>query len=132
MLDTNIAKGEQARIIGQIQGCYKNTDSLLKPTINQVEFEKAIQEDKIPFFFDNVIKSYAADAISKAEKEADETEKQEIIKSSANELASLQPIQVVFDKMVKSIYVDVICLETNTFKDNAINRKLDRVGKPVK
>ena len=132
MLDTNIAKGEQARIIGQIQSVYKNTDSLLKPTINQVEFEKAIQEDKTAFFFDNVVKGFASEAIAKAEKEQDEDKKQEIIKSSAAQLASLQPIQVVFDKMVKSIYVDVICLETNTFKDNAINRKLDRVGKPVK
>jgi hypothetical protein len=132
MLNTTIAKGEQARIIGQIQGIYSNADSLLKPTMNQVEFEKAIQEDKILFYFSDVVKSFSADALSKIEKEEDVVKKQEILKSSSDQLASLQSVEVVFDKMVKSIYVDVICLDTNTFKDNAINRKLDRVGQLVK
>ena len=44
------SKNEQARIIGQIQGCYNNVSTLIRPAINQVEFEKAIQEDKIAFF----------------------------------------------------------------------------------
>lgn len=132
MLNTTIAKGEQARIIGQIQSVYSNASSLLKPTINQVEFEKAIQEDKTPFYFDHVIKGYATDALSRIEKEEDPSKKEEIAKSAADQFASLQPVEVVFNKVVKSIYVDVICLDTNTFKDNAINRKLDRVGQSVK
>lgn len=131
MLNTTIAKSEQARIIGQIQSVYSNASSLLKPTINQVEFEKAIKEDNTPFFFEDVIKGFTTKALSEIESEKDEVKKQELIKASVDEVASLRPVEVVFDKMVKSIYVDVICLETNTFKDNAINRKLDRVGKPV-
>lgn len=132
MLNTTIAKGEQARIIGQIQSVYSNAGSLLKPTINQVEFEKAIKEDNTAFFFEDVVKGFATKALSDIEKEEDEVKKQAILKASADQLASLRPVNVVFDKMVKSIYVDSICTETNTFKDNAINRKLDCVGKAAK
>ena len=132
MLNTQIAKTEQARIIGQIQGIYNNADSLLEPTINQVEFEKAIKEEKISFYFDDVIKGFAADAISKAEVEEDEAKKDELLKSSASQLASLQPVQVVFDNVIKSIYVDVIDVQTGFYKDNAINRKFNRVGRSVK
>lgn len=125
-------KHEQARIIGQIQGIYSNASSLLTPTINQVEFEKAIKEDNTSFYFDDVIKGYADKALNDISKEPDDKKKEEILKSSSNQLSSLEPVQVVFDKMTKSIFVDVIDLTTNCYKDNAINRKFDRVGKTAK
>lgn len=125
----NHAKNEQARIIGQIQGCYNNVSSLIRPTINQIEFEKAIKEDKITFFFDDVIKAYAADSLKKVEDESDSIKKGEILFEAKNQLSPLEKIDVVFDNMVKSMHVDVIDITTNTYKDNAINRKFERVGK---
>ena len=125
---SNHSKHEQARIIGQIQGCYNNTQTLLKPTINQIEFEKAIKEDKTLFFFDEVIKSYASETLRKAVAEEDSIKKSEILLESKRELSPLEKIDVVFDNMVKSIYVDVIDAATNTYKDNALNRKFERVG----
>lgn len=123
------AKLEQARIIGQIQKCYTNSDALLTPTVNQIEFEKAIQKDNTSFFFEEVIKGYAGEQIAAIEKEQDETAKQEILKKSNEDLSSLQKIHVVFDNVVKGIYVDVIDTITKSYKDNEINRLLDRVGK---
>ena len=122
------SKTNQARIIGQIQGCYKNTKTLLTPTINQIEFEKAVREDSTPFFFDEVIKGYATETLKKVERETDEIKKSEILTDSKTELSSLERVDVVFDNMTKSMYVDVIDTTTNTYKDNAINRKFDRVG----
>lgn len=131
MFDTHIAKSEQARIIGQIQGMYSNASSLVKPTMNQVEFEKAVREERIDFYFDNVVKGYASEAMSKIEKEEDDVKKSEILTESFNQLSCLSPVDVVFDKMIKSIYVDLIDVESKTYKDNSINRKFSRVGKPV-
>ena len=125
------SKSEQARIIGQIQGCYKNTSSLIRPTINQIEFEKAVREDKISFYFDDVIKAYATDSLKKAEGEADSLKKGEILTAAKTQLNSLEKIDVVFDNMVKSMYVDVIDTTNNTYLDNALNRKFDRVGEVV-
>ena len=125
------SKTNQARIIGQIQGCYKNTKTLLTPTINQIEFEKAVREDSTSFFFDEVIKGYATETLKKVEKETDEIKKSEILTDSKTELNSLERVDVVFDNMTKSMYVDVIDTTTNTYKDNAINRKFDRVGEVV-
>lgn len=124
----NHTKHEQARIIGQIQGCYNNTEILLKPTINQIEFEKAIKQDKIGFYFDDIIKSYASDILKQVEEETDSVKKSEILSDSKDALICLEKIDVVFDNMVKGIYVDVIDSTTNTYKDNAINRKFERVG----
>lgn len=121
-------KNEQARIIGQIQGCYNNVSSLIRPTINQIEFEKAVKEDKISFFFDDVIKAYATDTLKKVEEEADQIKKGEILIEAKNQLTSLEKINVVFDNVVKSMHVDVIDTETNTYKDNELNRIFDRVG----
>jgi hypothetical protein len=132
MLNTLIAKTEQARIIGQIQSVYTNAPDLLKSTMNQLEFEKAIQEDKTPIFFNDVVKGYASDALNRINKETDEVKRGEILKSSFNQLACLSPITVVFDRMTKSVYVDAIDLESGLYKDIAINRKLDRVGKSAK
>lgn len=126
------SKTEQARIIGQIQGCYNNASSLIRPTINQIEFEKAIKEDNTLFFFDDVIKAYAGVTLEKIEKETDEVKKSEILVESKGELSSLEKINVVFDNITKGLYVDVIDTETNTYKDNALNRKFDRVGLSVK
>lgn len=128
---SNHSKIETARIIGQIQGCYNNVGVLLKPTINQVEFEKAIQEEKIPFFFDHVIKGYAGDALKRVEAETDEIKKGEIAAEASKEFLPLEEITVVFDNVQKSIFVDVIDITTGTYKDNAINRKFDRVGRAV-
>jgi hypothetical protein len=125
-------KSETARIIGQIQGCYKNVDTLIKPTINQIEFEKAIKEDKIAFYFDEVIKAYATSTLEAIEAETDEVKKSEIAIESKNNFSTLENVNVVFDNIVKSIYVDVIDINTNTYKDNAINRKFERVGNTVK
>lgn len=125
------SKIEQARIIGQIQGCYNNTATLIRPTINQIEFEKAVTEDKIPFYFDDVIKAYAGETLTKIEKETDEVKKGEILFESNKELSTLEKINVVFDNLTKSIYVDAIDPVSKTYKDNALNRKLDRVGKTV-
>lgn len=125
------SKQETARIIGQIQGCYNNRTSLIRPTVNQIEFEKAIQEDKTAFYFEDVIKSYSSEILSKVESEKDEVKKSEILTKSNEQLSSLEKINVVFDNMVKSIYVDVIDINTNTYKDSAINRKLDRVASVV-
>ncbi len=122
------SKSEQARIIGQIQGCYNNVSTLIRPTINQIEFEKAVREDKISFFFDDVIKAYATDTLKKVEEETDSVKKSETLTSAKNQLSSLEKIDVVFDNMLKSFHVDVIDTETNTYKDNAINRRFDRVG----
>lgn len=132
MFNPAVAKTEQARIIGQIQSIYKDSKSLLTPTINQVEFEKAITEDGTKFFFDDVIKGFVDKALQDAEKETDEVKKSELLLSSASQVASLEKVNVVFDNMQKSIYVDVIDLNHKTYKDNAINRKLERVGQPVK
>lgn len=125
-------KQNQARIIGQIQGCYNNVSSLVRPTINQIEFEKAIKEDKTSFFFEDVIKSYAGTVLESIESEKDEVKKSEILTVSQKELSSLERISVVFDNVIKGFFVDVIDIETNLYKDNAINRKFDRVGKVVK
>ncbi len=122
-------KHEQARIIGQIQSCYSNVSTLVRPTINQIEFEKAVKEDKTPFYFEEVIKAYAGETLSTIEKEQDEIKKSEILIDSNKQLSSLEKINVVFDNVSKGIYVDVIDTETNTYKDNSINRKLERVGK---
>ena len=127
-LNTKAPKYEQARIIGQIQSIYSNASSLLKPTINQVDFEKAIKEDETRFYFDDIIKGYTSKTLEEINKETDEVKKSEILFQSMEQLSSLQPIDVVFDKVTKSIYVDVIDRESNSYKDNAINRKLNRVG----
>jgi hypothetical protein len=126
------AKKDQARIIGQIQKSYNNAGSLLNPTINQIEFEKAIKKDNTPFFFEDVIKSFASTQLKAIDLEKDETLKTEMIQKSSTEIASLEKIDIVFDNMIKGIYVDVIDLETKTYKDNEINRLLDRVGNPTK
>ena len=99
--------------------------------INQIEFDRAIQEDKTKFYFNDVVKSYATETLSKIEKESDEIKKSELLLESKTELSSLGIVDVVFDNVVKSFYVDVIDTETNTYKDNAINRKFDRVGRAV-
>lgn len=122
------AKKETARIIGQIQGSYNNSRTLVSPTINQLDFEKAVTEDKTRFFFDDVIKAFAEDNLKKAESEKDEIKKSEILSESTKEFSCLEKINVVFDNVTKSFFVDVIDTETRTYKDNAINRKFERVG----
>lgn len=128
---SNQAK-ERARIIGQIQKCYINSEALLTPTINQVDFEKAIQKDKTNFFYEEVIKSYTDKQLKAINAEPDNEKQKEIIAKSEQELACLQKVHVVFDSMVKGLYVDVIDPATNTFKDNEINRYFNRVGKATK
>ena len=128
---SNQAK-ERARIIGQIQKCYINSEALLTPTINQVDFEKAIQKDKTNFFYEEVIKSYTDKQLKAINAEPDNEKQKEIIAKSEQELACLQKVHVVFDSMVKGLYVEVIDPATNTFKDNEINRYFNRVGKATK
>lgn len=120
-------KEEQARIIGQLAGIYKNSNALLTPMINQVDFEKAINEDNIDFYLDNIVKGFAAETIKKMDN-SDDIQKSELEAESKKDLGRLQYVTVVFDNMHKGVYVDVIDTETNTYKDNAINRKFNRVG----
>ncbi len=126
------SKIEQARIIGQIQGCYSNASTLLKPTVNQIDFEKAVKEDKTPFFFEDVIKGYASKALTEIQEEKDEVKKAEILSEAKKQLAPLSKVVVVFDNMSKSLFIEAIDVETNTYKDISINRLLDRVGQVVK
>lgn len=131
MLNTTAPKHEQARIIGQIQGIYSNASSLLKPKMNHTDFEKAVKEDNISFYFKDIVKKFAADTISKSESETDDIKKSELINNSVKQLSSLETLDIVFDKITKSVFVDVIDIETNSYKDNAVNRLLGRVGNSI-
>lgn len=126
------AQLETAKRIGQIQGCYKNVETLLVPTVNQVDFEKALAEDNTKFYLDKFVKSYAAESLKEIESEQDAIKKGELAVFSANQLNSLERVDVVFDGITKSIFVDAIDPETKTYKDNGINRLFNRVGNPVK
>lgn len=124
-------KFDQARIASQILSCYNGTDKLTTPIINQVDFEKSIQEDKINFVLDNVMKSWSSSMISKLEEEKDEVKKSELNTEITKEISVLHKIDVVFDRMVKSVWVDIIDVTTKTFKDNSLTKKLNLSGKPV-
>lgn len=123
-------KTEQARISGNILRSYNGTEKLT-PVINQVEFEKSVKEDNITFYLDDVIKSWSGDMIKKLEEEKDEVKKSELNDQITNQISSLKKIDVVFDKVMKSVWVDVIDTESKTIKDNSLTRKLNLAGVAV-
>lgn len=124
-------KIEHAKIAGQILSCYKNTTNLVIPIINQIEFEKSITEDNIPFILDTVMKSYIPDMISKLEKEKDRIKKSELNDKIQSELEPLRQVNVVFDRVVKSVWVDIVDTEKKIYKDNSLTKKLNLAGKPA-
>lgn len=124
-------KQEKARILGQINSCYSNSNQLITPKINQIEFEKAINDDKLVIFVEDMFKSYSESALEQSQNEEDDLKKSEILINCKKELSRLSKIDIVFNNLVKSVWVDSIDIETNTYKDSSINRILNRVGKAV-
>lgn len=125
-------KTEQARIAGNILSCYHNVNKLTIPIIDQVEFEKSVFNDKIPFILDEIMKSWSGEMITALEVEKDEVKKSELNSAITSEIGSLFKIDVVFDKVKKSVWVDIVDSEKKCFKDNSLTRKLNLVNGPLK
>jgi hypothetical protein len=121
------AKVEQARIAGNILSLYSNAKAIVTPTINQVDFEKSVREDKISFFFDEIVKRFATDKQIQLDKEKDPIKKAELGKKIETELGGLVKVDVVFDSMKKSMWVDIFDTESKTYKDNSLTRQLNLV-----
>lgn len=122
-------KFEQARISANILSCYNGVQKLTTPIINQIEFEKSVIEDKILFYPDEVMKSWSSKMIDSLNKEKDEIKKSELNNNIQKQMESLCKVNVVFDKVVKSVYVDIINAESKTYKDNSLTKKLNLAGK---
>lgn len=125
------AKLEQARIAGNILSCYNNVAKFTTPIINQVEFEKSVTEDKINFILPDVMKSWTESMIAKLEAEKDKIKKSELDEQIQKEIAPLAKVDVVFNNVVKSMYVDIIDIETKKYKDNSLTKKLSLAGKAI-
>lgn len=124
-------KIEQARIASNILKSYNGVEKLTTPTISQIEFEKSVIEDKIPFYLDEVIKSWSKDMSVKLEKEADVIAKSELSKSITSQVNNLAKIDIVFNGAVKTVWADVVDSTTNSYRDNSLTRKLNLSGKAV-
>lgn len=124
-------KLEQARIASNILKSYNGIEKLTTPVISQIEFEKSVIEDKIPFYLDEVIKSWSKDMSSKLESEKDELVKSEIAKSITSQAKSLSKIDIVFNGAVKTVWADIVDSETNLYKENSLTKKLNLSGKAV-
>lgn len=123
------AQLDRAHKAGQILSCYKETSNFTTPIINQVEFEKSVNEDKIPFVLDNVMKSYSSDMMKKLEAEKDIIKKSELDEQIQTELSVMRKVNVVFDSVVKSVWVDIVDPVTKLYKDNSLTKKLNIAGK---
>lgn len=123
------AQLDRAYKAGQILSCYKETTQHTTPIINQIEFEKSVSEDKIPFVLDNVMKSYTSDMMKKLEEEKDIIKKSELDEQIQTELSVMRKVNVVFDSVVKSVWVDIIDPVTKLYKDNSLTKKLNIAGK---
>lgn len=117
-------KFEQARISQNILNSYSNVEKVTRPIINQVEFEKSITEDKIEFYLEDVMKSYTTKMISKLEAETDIIKKSELDNDIQDQLAPLVQIDVVFNNVTKSVWVDIFDPETKKYKVNSLTKKL--------
>lgn len=128
MFDFNAPKLKQAENIGRMSAIYSNSKELLTPTINSIAFEKAMKESDTKFYFEEIVKGFISKSLKEIESEKDEIKKGEHTITIAQNFNYLEKINVVFDGIMKSIYVDVIDIATNKYKDNAINKSFDRVG----
>lgn len=124
-------KFEQARIASNILKSYNNSDALVTPIINQIEFEKSIIEDKITIVPDEVMKSWAGKMQEKLQNEKDAIKKSELSQEIEGQIRPLHKVDVVFNSVVKSVWADIVDVETKRFKDNSLTRKLNISGKTV-
>lgn len=120
-------KLDQARISQNILNSYNNVKTLTRPAINQIEFEKSVSEDKIDFYLEDVIKGYIAKMISKLESEKDLIKKSELDNEIQDQLAPLVQIDVVFNNVTKSVWVDILDSDTKKYKVNSLTKKLKLV-----
>ncbi len=121
-------KLEQARIASNILNSYNGVQKLTRPIINQVEFEKAVIEDKIQFYSEEVLKSWSTKMLDQLEQETDSIKKAELDSRIQEQIKPLVRIDVVFDSVVKSVYVDILD-QDKKYKDNSLTQKLNLVGK---
>ncbi len=117
----NHVKLNQARIIGQIQKSYSNSQALTTPTMSFEDFEKCQKDDNIQFFLKDVVKGYTEKVIKEGKEEA--------IEKAEKEFAPLKALNVVSQTGVNVVYYDAVDIEKGEYKDNSINRFLNRSGK---
>jgi len=120
-------KQEQARIASQILASYNNTKELTTPTIAQTEFEKAVKADKIPFFLEEVVKAYATDMEKRLKSTSKVVEKSELSEKISSQLSCLKKVDVVFNGVKKSVWVDMYDVIEKSYKVNALTVKLGLV-----
>jgi len=120
-------KQEQARIASQILASYNNTKELTTPTIAQTEFEKAVKADKIPFFLEEVVKAYATDMEKRLKSTSKVVEKSELSEKISSQLSCLKKVDVVFNGVKKSVWVDMYDAIEKSYKVNALTVKLGLV-----
>ena len=90
------AKLHQAKIAGQIQGCYSNFNELTTPIILKSEFETSLKEGEM-FYEESIVKSYCSN-IQTALNEAKSQEDKDYIRKGADDVLGALNKRIVLDE----------------------------------
>lgn len=90
-------KKERARILGQIQKSYINSDVLVDQLMIVEDFEKSLTEDDI-FYTQDQLNKYMGAIQEKIDKAENQTDKDSILEKSKQEMELLQKKVLVNDE----------------------------------